>query len=176
MDGKAVLRDKKEVKADSLQNPNDPDATYRAKNDQKVQGYVTNITETIEEGKPNIFTSVQVQTAVFQNPNDPDATYRAKNDQKVQGYVTNITETIEEGKPNIFTSVQVQTAVFADSHFVQEAVENSERVTDSTIEDLYADGAYPSPDNREFAKNHNAMQLKTGKMQGGCRWQLIPHD
>ena len=26
MDGKAVLRDKKEVKADSLQNPNDPDA------------------------------------------------------------------------------------------------------------------------------------------------------
>ena len=53
MDGKAVLRDKKEVKADSLQNTNDPDATYRAKNDQKVQGYVTNITETVEEGKDN---------------------------------------------------------------------------------------------------------------------------
>ncbi|MGO5107256.1 transposase, partial [Segatella copri] len=104
MDGKAVLRDKKEVKADSLQNPNDPDATYRAKNDQKVQGYVTNITETVEEGKPNIITSVQVETAVF-----------------------------------------------ADCHFLQEAVENSERVTDSTIEDLYADGAYQSPDNREFA-------------------------
>ena len=129
MDGKAVLRDKKEVKADSLQNPNDPDATYRSKNDQKVQGYVTNITETVEEGKPNIITSVQVETAVF-----------------------------------------------ADCHFLQEAVENSERVTDSTIKDLYADGAYQSPDNREFAKNHNAMQLKTGKMQGGCRWKLIPHD
>ena len=42
MDGKAVLRGKKEVKADSLQNPNDSDATYRSKNDQKVQGYVTN--------------------------------------------------------------------------------------------------------------------------------------
>ena len=129
MDGKAVLRDKKEVKADSLQNPNDPDATYRAKNDQKVQGYVTNITETVEEGKPNIITSVQVETAVF-----------------------------------------------ADCHFLQKAVENSERVTDSTIEDLYADGAYQSPDNREFAKSHNAMRLKTGKMQGGCRWELIPHD
>ena len=25
------------------------------------------------------------------------------------------------------------------------------------------------------SKNHNAMQLKTGKMQGGCRWELIPH-
>ena len=42
--------------------------------------------------------------------------------------------------------------------------------------DMYADGAYQSPDNRKFAKNHNAMQLKTGKMQGGCRWELIPHD
>ena len=55
-------------------------------------------------------------------------------------------------------------------------MENSERVTESTIKDLYADGAYQSPHNREFAKNHNAMQLKTGKMQGGCRWELIPHD
>ena len=118
----------------------------------------------------------EVKADSLQNPNDPDATYRAKNDQKVQGYVTNITETVEEGKPNIITSVQVETAVFADCHFLQEAVENSERVTDSTIEDLYADGAYQSPDNREFAKNHNAMQLKTGKMQGGCRWELIPHD
>lgn len=44
-DGKAVLRDKKEIKADSIRNPNDPDATYRKKNDRKVQG--TNITETV---------------------------------------------------------------------------------------------------------------------------------
>lgn len=58
--GKAVLRDKKQIKADSIQNPNDPDATYREKNDRKVQGYVTNITETVEQGKPNIITSVQV--------------------------------------------------------------------------------------------------------------------
>ena len=57
-DGKAVLRDKKSVKADSLQNSNDPDASYCDKNDQKVQGYVTNITETVEEGKPSIITSV----------------------------------------------------------------------------------------------------------------------
>ena len=58
---------------------------------------------------------------------------------------------------NIITSVLVETAVFADCHFLQEAVENREHVTDSTIEDLYADGAYQSPDNRELAKNHNAM-------------------
>ena len=134
-DGKAVLRDKKTVKADSVQNPNDPDATYRNKNDQKVQGYVTNITETVEE-------------------------------RDGEGKVK---------KPSIITSVQVETATFADCHFLQEAVENSERVTDATVGDLYADGAYQSPENRTFAEEHGGMRLKTGKMQGGSRWELIRH-
>lgn len=130
----------------------------------------------VKDGKAVLRDKKEVKANSLQNPNDPDATYRSKNDQKVQGYVTNITETVEEGKPSIITSVQVETAVFADCHFLQKAVENSERVTNSTIEDLYADGAYQSPDNREFAKNHNAMLLKIGKMQGGRRWELIPHD
>jgi hypothetical protein len=130
----------------------------------------------VEDGKAVLRDKKEIKADSIQNPNDPDATYRDKNNRKVQGYVTNITETVEQGKPNIITSVQVETAVFADCHFLQEAVENSERVTNSTIEDLYADGAYQSPDNREFAKVHNNMQLKTGKMQGGCRWELIPHD
>ena len=107
---------------------------------------------------------------------DSNATYRNKNDQKVQGYVTNITEMVEDGKPSIITSVQVETAVFADCHFLQEAVGNSERVTNTTVEDLYADGAYQSPDNRAFAEGHAGMRLKTGKMQGGNRWKLIRHD
>ena len=131
---------------------------------------------TIEDGKAVLRDKKSVKADSLQNPNDPDASYRDKNDQKVQGYVTNITETVEEGKPSIITSVQVETAVFADCHFLKDAVENSERVTDSTIEDLYADGAYQSPENREFAKNHDDMLLKTGKMQGGCRWELILHD
>ena len=131
---------------------------------------------TVEDGKAVLRDKKSVKADSLQNPNDPDASYRDKNDQKVQGYVTNITETVEEGKPSIITSVQVETAVFADCHFLQDAVGNSERVTGSTIEDLYADGAYQSPENREFAKNHEDMQLKTGKMQGGCRWELIPHD
>lgn len=74
-------------------------------------------------------------------PNQFYSLVTTKIDQKVQGYVTNITETVEEGKPSIITSVLVETAVFADCHFLQEAVENSERVTNSAIEDLYADGA-----------------------------------
>ena len=135
-DGKVVLRDKKTISANSVQNPNDPDASYREKHDQKVQGYVSNFTETLEEKD-------------------------------------------EEGKtkkPSIITSVQVETATFADCHFVEEAVENSERVTESSVEDLYSDGAYQSPENRKFAEEHGGMRLKTGKMQGGARWELIPHE
>lgn len=45
----------------------DSNATYRNKNDQKVQGYVTNITEMVGDGKPSIITSVQLETAVFAN-------------------------------------------------------------------------------------------------------------
>ena len=41
---------------------------------------------------------------------------------------------------------------------------------------MYADGAYQSPENRKFAEGHGAMRLKTCKMQGGARWELIPHD
>ena len=130
----------------------------------------------IEDGKAVLRDKKAIRADSLQNPNDPDASFRDKHGQKVQGYVTNITETVEKDKPSIITSIQVETAVHADCHFLQEAVENSERVTDSTIEELYADGAYQSPENRDFAKNHNGMQLKTGKMQGGCRWELTPHD
>lgn len=61
-DGVVTLRDKKKVKADSLQNPNDPDAGYRCKNGRKVKGYVTNITETTDqEDAPSLITDVQVE-------------------------------------------------------------------------------------------------------------------
>lgn len=45
--------------------PNQFYSLVTTKIDQKVQGYVTNITETVEEGKPSIITSVLVETAVF---------------------------------------------------------------------------------------------------------------
>ena len=46
--GKAAAREKGEITASSLQNHNDPEAHYRQKGDQKVKGYSTNITETID--------------------------------------------------------------------------------------------------------------------------------
>ncbi|SEA12944.1 Transposase domain [Porphyromonadaceae bacterium KH3R12] len=63
--GKAAAREKGEITASSLQNHNDPDAHYRQKGDQRVKGYSTNITETIdgETGKPGLIVDVQVKPA-----------------------------------------------------------------------------------------------------------------
>lgn len=63
-DGTITVRDKKLISASSLQNPNDPDATYRSKTNKKVKGYSTNITETTdEEGTPDLITDVKVKPA-----------------------------------------------------------------------------------------------------------------
>lgn len=49
--GNRVAKDKKDISSDSLQNPSDPDATYRKKAGKDHKGYVTNIVEEVgEEG------------------------------------------------------------------------------------------------------------------------------
>ena len=68
--------------------------------------------------------------------------------------------------------MQTEPVTFADCHFLQDAVANTERVTGHLVENVYADGAYQSPENREFAKLHMGMELLTGKLQGGCRYLL----
>jgi len=47
--GKIVPKDKKQIKTTSLQNPSDPDATYRFKAGKSHKGYVGNIVETFDE-------------------------------------------------------------------------------------------------------------------------------
>jgi IS5 family transposase len=62
--GTVSVREKKQVSAKSLQNPNDTDAHYRSKGKQKVKGYTTNITETTDEaGKPSLITDVATKGA-----------------------------------------------------------------------------------------------------------------
>ena len=113
----------------------------------------------------------------LQSPYDPDATYRNKGDQQVSGMVTNITETVEQDKPSLIVSAQVETATTADCHMFQQGIENSERVTGDTVENAYTDGAYQSPENRDYCEGHNGMQLKTCKMQGArSRWELTLRD
>ena len=126
----------------------------------------------VEKGKVELKDKHKVSSDSLQSPDDPDATYRDKNGQKVSGYVTNITETVEEDKPSIITSVQTEPVTFADCHFLEDAVHNTERVTGQLVKNVYADGAYQSPDNREFAMLHMGMELLTSKLQGGCRYLL----
>lgn len=132
----------------------------------------------VSDGVVSIRPKKEIPADSLQNPNDPDATYRNKNDKPVQGYVTNITETCgEEDKPSLITGVHVETATFADCNFLQDDIAQSERVTGDKVEKCHADGAYQSPDNREFARSHihdgdKEMELMTGKMQGGARFDL----
>ena len=142
----------------------------------------------VENGVVIVRPKKEIPADSLQNPNDPDATYRNKNEKPVQGYTTNITETCgEKGKPSLITGVHVETATFADCNFLQDDIAQSERVTGDKVEKCHADGAYQSPDNREFAKSHfleegenvedmdaghKVMELMTGKMQGGSRFDL----
>ena len=126
----------------------------------------------VEKGRVELKDKHKVASDSLQSPDDPDATYRDKGGQKVSGYVTNITETIESDKPSIITSVQTEPVTFADCHFLQDAISNTERVTGHLVENVYADGAYQSPEHREFARLHMGMELLTGKLQGGCRYLL----
>lgn len=62
--GQVTLREKEQISADSVQNPNDPDAGYRIKGDQSVKGYSVNGTETNDEdSKLSLITDVQVKPA-----------------------------------------------------------------------------------------------------------------
>lgn len=62
--GQVTPRDKKAIAADRVQNPNDPDAEYRQKGQQKVRSYSVNITETTDQDDaPSMITGVQVEGA-----------------------------------------------------------------------------------------------------------------
>lgn len=64
---KVELKDVKEIASGSLQNPADPDATYRSKRDEAFYGYASHGTETCDPENP-----IQVITAVDTVKNNVD--------------------------------------------------------------------------------------------------------
>src|SRR5690554_1068994 len=106
-----------------------------------------------------------------QNHNDPDPEHRQTGDQKVKGYSGRLTDTRydmgrEKDKPNLIVNVQVKPASAADNGYLKDAVTNiREKVSTDIIEKVYADGAYQSPGNREFA-DMNSIELITSGLQG----------
>ena len=60
-DGSVRVRDRKEIGTDSLQSPDDPEATYNAKNGTPQKGYKVNVTETAAGSNAvNLVTDVAV--------------------------------------------------------------------------------------------------------------------
>jgi hypothetical protein len=49
-EGKRIAKNSHDIKPDSLQNPSDPDATYRKKGQKGYIGYVANIVQTYDKG------------------------------------------------------------------------------------------------------------------------------
>jgi len=56
--GNVIPKDKADITSDSLQNPSDPDATYRSKAGKSNKGYVGNIVEAIGEDGDSLITEV----------------------------------------------------------------------------------------------------------------------
>lgn len=121
---------------------------------------------TVEKGQVIARHKTEISAKSVQNPNDPDAEYRNKNGKKVKGYSANITETTDQpDKPSLITDVQVKPVSAPDNGYLQEAVQASGEVTGSNVERLYADGAYQSQENREFACGNN-LELIISGIQG----------
>ena len=86
----------------------------------------------------------------------------------MKGYSTNITETCdEEDKPSLITDVQVKPANAADNGFLKDAVEDTRKVTDNSIDKVIVDGAYQSKENRNLASDEeNGFELVANGLQG----------
>ena len=112
-----------------------------------------------------------------QNPNDPEADYRGKHGQKVKGYSTNIVETADEpDKPSLITHVDLETASTADNTYVTGGVEGSQEVTGTKVENLYSDGAYQSPENRQYMEDHDINFVANGIQGKPSRFELEQTD
>jgi hypothetical protein len=124
----------------------------------------------VVKGQAILRSKEDITAKSVQNHNDPDADYRKKGDQKVKGYSLNITETCdntgqEKDKPNLIVNVKMKPASAADNGYLKDAVTNiQEDVSTEIIEKVYADGAYQSMDNREFA-DENSIELITSGLQ-----------
>lgn len=59
--GKTVAKNKSEITAASIQNPSDPDATYRSKAGKNHKGYVGNVIETVGENGDSLITGTSYE-------------------------------------------------------------------------------------------------------------------
>ncbi len=125
---------------------------------------------TLEEGRAVPKAKKDIAADSLQSPHDADATYRKKKEQKVNGYNVNVAETCNDKSLNLVTDVQVEAAGYPDNHYVQSAVENTEKVLEK-VKEVTMDGAYNDEDNRHYAdenkKTLNFTGLQGASLQAG---------
>lgn len=120
----------------------------------------------------------KISSHSIQSPHDTDCHFREKNDKKVKGYSVNITETCDEEEDgdsprlNLITDVQVEVASMADNKFLKESILQTEEILDHPVEKVYADGAYNSVENQEFASLNNKELILSGLQGAEGRYEL----
>lgn len=116
----------------------------------------------------------EISSDSVQSPHDTDCGYRNKRGQKVKGYHVNITETCSDDQLNLITDVQVDKANTQETSFVKEAVGSTNSVTEQSVENIHADGAFNNPEVSEFCF-HNMIDLVLTGMHGpDGRYDLEP--
>ena len=139
-----VPRNKKDISAQSVQNPHDPEATYRRKEEQKVKGYITNLTETCNDKGLNLITNAQVK-----NVSAPD-----------NGFLE---EAINDSQENVLSD-KIEN-VHADGAY--HSLENQKFVTKDRIE-LYLTGMQGKPPRYILVETEEGLQVidtLTGEIQ-----------
>lgn len=120
----------------------------------------------VTKGRVTPLAKEDISAKSLQNHNDPDATYRRKEDQKVKGYSTNLTETCDPNEPSLVIGAEVKPVSASDNEYFQDAIRKAqENVLENKVENIHADGAYQSPENREYAEKENINLYLTG-LQG----------
>jgi hypothetical protein len=87
-----------------------------------------------------------------QNPHDGDSEYRDKGGKKVKGYSVNVAENCGEGGLNLIVDVRAEGGGTADVEYLQDGMEKAREAVADKIEEVYADGAYHSPEKQEYRK------------------------
>ena len=64
-EGKVIPKENSEITSDSLQNPSDPDATYREKAGKQHKGYVGNVTETVGGNGDSLVTDMDFRPNTY---------------------------------------------------------------------------------------------------------------
>ena len=128
----------------------------------------------------------EISAKSVQSPHDTDSHYRNKGGKKVKGYSANITETCDDPKDsededeeqplNLVTDVNLDVVSTPDCDFLEPSIEETRKLLDDKIEEVYADGAYNSTLTQDYANENDIDLILTGIQGQPPRYELTPSE